>query len=251
MFIIIHASSVSKGMSKTMKTALVTGASRGIGEEVSRSLSNDGFKVYINYNQSEERACALANEIGAIAIKADVSDIYQVQSMFDEIGDVNVLVCNAGISEYGLFSDLSPEAWRRLFAVNVDGAYNCIKCALPSMLRNKLGSIITMSSVWGVHGASCEAAYSASKAAIIGLTKALSKELGPSGIRVNCIAPGVIETDMMSGFSEDDKAVLINNTPLSRLGSPTDVAFLASFLASDKSQFITGQVIGVDGGFAL
>jgi 3-oxoacyl-[acyl-carrier protein] reductase len=242
---------MSKGMSYAMKTALVTGASRGIGEEISRALSKDGYKVYINYEKSDEQARALADEIGATAFKADVSDISGVQSMFDEIREVNVLVCNAGISEYGLFSDLSAEAWRRLFAVNVDGAYNCIRCALPSMLRNKAGSIITMSSVWGVHGASCEAAYSASKAAIIGLTKALAKELGPSGIRVNCIAPGVIETDMMSGFSEEDKAVLIDNTPLSRLGSPSDVAFLASFLASDKSQFITGQVIGVDGGFAL
>lgn len=234
-----------------MKTALVTGASRGIGEAVARSLSKDGFKVYINYAQSDERACAIADEIGAIAIKADVSDIDQVFSMYDEIGDIDVLVCNAGISEYGLFSDTSPETWRRLFAVNVDGAYNCIKCALPSMLKDKNGSIITVSSVWGVHGASCEAAYSASKAAIIGLTKALSKELGPSGIRVNCIAPGVIETDMMSGFSENDRTKLINETPLCRIGAPSDVAFLASFLASDKAQFITGQVIGVDGGFAL
>jgi len=234
-----------------MKTALITGASRGIGEAVARSLSRDGFKVYINYSQSDSPARALADEIGGIAIKADVSNAYQVQSMYDEIGDVNVLVCNAGISEYGLFSDISSEKWHRLFAVNVDGAYNCIKGALPSMIRNKNGSVITMSSVWGVHGASCEAAYSASKAAIIGLTKALSKELGPSGIRVNCIAPGVIETDMMSGFSVDDRTQLINETPLCRLGKPSDVAELAAFLASDKARFITGQVIGVDGGFAL
>ena len=234
-----------------MKTALVTGASRGIGEAIARELSSDGFKVYINYNNSFDKAIALADEIGGLAIKADVSDLSQVRSMFDEIGELNVLVCNAGISEYGLFSDTSPEKWRDIFAVNVDGMYNCVQCALHSMIKRKGGSIITLSSVWGVHGASCEAAYSASKAAVIGLTKSLAKELGPSGIRVNCIAPGVIETDMMSGFSPEDKQALREQTPLCRLGKPSDVAQMAAFLASDKSEFITGQVLGVDGGFAL
>ena len=233
-----------------MKTALVTGASRGIGEAIARELSSDGFKVYINYNNSFDKAIAIAREIDGLSIKADVSDLAQVRSMFDEIGELNVLVCNAGISEYGLFSDTSPEKWREIFAVNVDGVYNCVQCALPSMIRRKSGSIITLSSVWGVQGASCEAAYSASKAAVIGLTKSLAKELGPSGIRVNCIAPGVIETDMMSGFSPEDKKALQEETPLCRLGTPSDVAHLAAFLASDKSEFITGQVIGVDGGFA-
>ena len=234
-----------------MKTALVTGASRGIGEAIARALSKDGFKVYINYLNSHEKAIKLAKEIGGVAVKADVSDPTQVRSMFDEIGDINVLVCNAGISEYGLFSDLSHEKWRRVFAVNVDGVYNCVQCALPSMISRKEGSIITLSSVWGVHGASCEAAYSASKAAVIGLTKSLAKELGPSGIRVNCIAPGVIETDMMSGFSDEDKAMLIDSTPLCRLGNSEDVASLAAFLSSSKATFITGQIFGVDGGFAL
>lgn len=234
-----------------MKTALVTGASRGIGEAIARELSKSDYKVYINYNNSREKALALAEEIGGIAVKADVSDLDQVQLMYDEIGEINVLVCNAGISEYGLFSDISPEKWRRIFAVNVDGVYNCVQCALPSMIKRKSGSIITLSSVWGIHGASCEAAYSASKAAIIGLTKSLAKELGPSNIRVNCIAPGVIETDMLSGFSIEDKARLCEETPLCRLGTPSDVAFLAAFLASDKSEFITGQVFGTDGGFAL
>jgi len=234
-----------------MKKALVTGASRGIGEAIARILSRDGYKVYINYYKNQAKAVELAAEIGGIAVKADVSDISQVYSMFDEIGALNVLVCNAGISEYGLFSETSPEIWRRVFAVNVDGMYNCIQSALPEMLSMKSGSIITISSVWGVHGASCEVAYSSSKAAVIGLTKALSKELGPSGIRVNCIAPGVIETDMMSDFSPEDKAILCDQTPLCRLGTPDDVAELASFLASDKSKFITGQDFGVDGGFAL
>ncbi|NLH00964.1 MAG: SDR family oxidoreductase [Clostridiales bacterium] len=234
-----------------MKKALVTGASRGIGEAVARALAKAGFKVYVNYLNSEEKAFAIANEIGGLAVKADVSDLEQVRSMFDETGDINVLVCNAGISEYGLFLDTSPEKWRRIFAVNTDGAYNCMRCALPSMIHAKSGSIITISSVWGICGASCETAYSASKAALIGLTKALAKEVGPSGIRVNCIAPGVIETDMMALFTEEDRAALREQTPLCRLGTPVDVAELAAFLASDKSGFITGQVFGVDGGFGI
>lgn len=234
-----------------MKIALVTGASRGIGEAIARALAQNGFKVVINCSNSEERARKLAEELGGIAFTADVSDMDQVKQMYDEIGGVDVLVCNAGISEYGMFSDTTPEAWRHVFAVNTDGAYNCIQCALPDMIHKKSGVILTVSSVWGVHGASCEAAYSSSKAALIGLTKALAKELGPSGLRVNCIAPGVIETDMMAEFSADEKAELVDATPLCRLGQPSDVAELAAFLASDKANFITGQIIGVDGGFGL
>lgn len=234
-----------------MSVALITGASRGIGEAMARALSRDGFKVVVNCCHSIERARKLAEEIGGVAYAADVSDLSQVKAMFDGVGKVDVLICNAGISDYALFTDTTPEMWRRIFSVNIDGAYNCIQCALPHMLDKKKGVILTVSSVWGVHGASCEAAYSSSKAALIGLSRALAKELGPSNIRVNCIAPGVIDTDMMSGFTEADKSELSEKTPLCRLGQPEDVAELAAFLVSDKAKFITGQVIEVDGGFCL
>lgn len=234
-----------------MPVALITGASRGIGKAMAYALSRDGFKVVINCCQNIDYARELAVEIGGIAYAADVSDLPQVKAMFDEIGDVDVLICNAGISAYALFTETTPDLWDKIFSVNINGAYNCIHCALPHMLTKKEGVILTISSVWGLHGASCEAAYSSSKAALIGLSRALAKELGPSNIRVNCIAPGVIETDMMADFSKTEKSELSNKTPLCRLGQPKDVAELAAFLVSDKAKFITGQVIGVDGGFGL
>jgi 3-oxoacyl-[acyl-carrier protein] reductase len=190
-----------------------------------------------------------------MAVYCDVSAEKQVAAMFGEItdkaGSVELLINNAGIADYSLFCDITPERWRRVFSVNVDGLYYCCRLALPEMIREKRGNIINISSMWGQVGASCETVYSASKAAVIGLTKALAKEVGPSGIRVNCIAPGCIMTDMLDGFSNDDLNNLTSNTPLLRLGTVQDVAETVRFLASEKSAFITGQVIGVNGGFVI
>ena len=234
-----------------MKKALITGASRGIGAACARALAEDGYQVYVNFHQSEAAAKKLADELGGIAVQADVSDPAAVEKMFHITGPIDLLVCNAGIAFSGLFSDITPEIWRKIFAVNVDGVYNCCRCALPHMIHEKAGNIITMSSIWGVTGASCETAYSAAKAAVIGFTKALAKEVAPSGIRVNCIAPGVIDTDMNSALSAEDMAALREETPLGYIGAPADVANAVRFLASEKSGFITGQVLGVNGGFLI
>ncbi len=233
------------------KTALVTGSSRGIGAAAVRRLAGSGWDVCVHYNESEKAALALAKELGVRAIRADVTDPAQVKGLFAAVGDVDLLVCNAGVAQYGLLSDTDEDAWRQVLAVNTDGAYRCCREAMAHMVRQKAGCIVLVSSVWGVYGASCEAAYSASKAALIGLSKALAKELGPSGIRVNCVCPGVIDTDMLAQFDQADRQALIDRTPLGRLGRPEDVAALIAFLASDDAAFITGQVIGCDGAFGL
>jgi 3-oxoacyl-[acyl-carrier protein] reductase len=234
-----------------MKTALITGASRGIGAACARALRRDGYDVVINYLSSEDRAKSLAMELGCRAVRCDVADRDEVDAMFREIGAVDILVCCAGISITGLFSDVTPDEWRRIFAVNVDGAYNCIQAALPHMIHEKAGSIVTVSSIWGITGASCEAAYSATKAAIIGLTKALAKELGPSGITVNCVAPGVIDTDMNKNLTPEDMESLKYETPLGMIGAPSDVAESVAFLVSPRARFITGQVLSPNGGFLI
>jgi len=234
-----------------LPTAVVTGASRGIGADIARVLRREGWDLVINYVRAEAQAEALCRELGCRSVRADISRPEEARRLIAAAGRVELLVCCAGIAWSGLLTDMSPEDWRRLMAVNLDGVFNCCRAAIPGMVREKSGSIITVSSVWGVHGASCEAAYSASKAGIIGLTLSLAKELGPSGVRVNCIAPGVIDTDMLAGYSPEEKRELAERTPLGRLGAGRDVAELAAFLASDRAGFITGQVIGCDGGFGL
>lgn len=231
--------------------ALVTGGAGGIGTAICRSLAAGGYTVAVGYYRSKERAEALAEELGGFALYADVSRPEEVEAMFAAAGEVEVFVNNAGIAHYGLITDLSYADWRELMAVNLDGAFNCCRAAVPGMVRRKRGSIVIVSSMWGQVGASCEAAYSASKAGLIGLTKALAKELAPSGIRVNCIAPGVVLTPMLKDFSPEDLENLRQETPLEMLGEPEDVAALAAYLASDKARFMTGQVIGLNGGFVI
>ncbi len=242
------------------QTVLITGASRGIGRAAAAAFARNGYNVAVNYCKSKEKATDLADELNgygvmAAAYQADVSDKTAVGEMFrkaeQELGRISVLVNNAGIAEQILFSDITEEKWDRMFAVNVKGTYNCTQAALPSMIHEKYGRIINVSSMWGISGASCEVHYSASKAALIGFTKALAKEVGLSGITVNCIAPGVIGTDMNSAISGEILEELKEDTPLNRIGTPEDVAAAILFLASDKASFITGQTLSVDGGFIL
>ncbi|MGN1480400.1 elongation factor P 5-aminopentanone reductase [Porcipelethomonas sp.] len=238
-----------------VKTAVITGGSRGIGRAVVYSLARDGFIPVINYVKSREAAESIAKETGGIAIQADVSDYAHTEKMIEtavkQTGRIDVLVNNAGISVTGLFTDITPKQASDMWNVNVQGTFNCTKAVLPFMINKKRGKIINISSMWGQTGASCEVHYSASKAAVIGFTKALAKEVGPSGINVNCIAPGVIETDMNLCHSPETMAELAEETPLGRIGKPEDIAEAVSFLASDKSDFITGQIIGVNGGFII
>ena len=238
-------------MMRFKNRAIITGASLGIGAECARVLAEDGLSVTVNYLNSEKKALALASEIGGQAVRADVADKPAVDKMVSDVDGVGVLVGNAGIAMQKLFTDTTPEDWRRMFAVNVDGVYNACHAAVPYMVREKWGRIIIVSSMWGIRGASCEVAYSAAKAALIGFTKALAKELGPSGITVNCVCPGVIDTDMNAVLDGETLASLCEETPVGRLGTPRDVAEVVRFLASDKASFITGQVISADGGFAV
>lgn len=242
------------------RIALVTGASRGIGRAIAKELAEIGYFVAIHYNKSRAAAQTLSDELNAagfraIIVQADVSDKQQVDAMFKvinkELGAVSLLVNNAGIAFEGVFQDTTEEIWNRMFAVNVNGTYNCIQNALPSMLHEKQGNIINISSIWGLHGASCEVAYSACKSAIVGLTRSLAAELAPSQIRVNAIAPGCINTDMLSALGNETLDILANETPMGRLGQPEEVAHIASFLASPGSAFITGQIFTIDGGFML
>lgn len=241
-----------------MKTALVTGGSRGIGNAVARALAADGFGVVVNYRCAETAAKQLQTELNGAygqgccrVFRADVSDRAQVEEMFRFAGGVDVLVNNAGIAQQKLFTDLTEEDWDRMFDVDVKGVFHCCQCALPYMIHEKRGKIINISSMWGQVGASCEVHYSAAKAAVIGLTKALAKELGPSGIQVNCVAPGVIATEMNANLDAETMASLREETPLGVLGTPRDIAEAVRFLAGNRSDFMTGQVVGVNGGMII
>ena len=232
-----------------MSTVVITGGSRGIGAAAVRLFAARGDKVYFLYEKEHEKAAALAEETGAAAICCDVAEGQAVKAAFDKIPEVDVLICNAGICHYGLMSQMPEEDWDRIFDVNVKGMYHCINAATPSFLKKQSGAIITVSSMWGQTGSSCEAAYSATKGAVIALTKALAQELGPSGIRVNCVCPGVILTDMCADVSPESMEALRQETPIGRHGTPEDIAEAMAYLAD--ATFVTGQILPVNGGIVL
>ena len=238
------------------KTVLITGGSRGIGKAMVYAFARAGYNVLLNFNTSEGLAKEIASEFKNVLIYgADVSNQESVFNMVnyakEHFGGIDILINNAGISCSGLFQDLEKNEWDRLINVNLTGVYNCTKVVLNDMISKKKGKIINISSIWGMVGASNEVAYSASKAGIIGLTKALSKEVGPSNIQVNCIAPGIIMTDMVSDYSMEELNDITNQIPLGRIGSTSDVADLALFLASDSANYITGQVFSPNGGWVV
>lgn len=244
-----------------MSVVLITGASRGIGAAAARLFAQAGWDVAVNYRKSEQAAQALVQELTALgvracAIQADVSRSEQaaalVEQTITQLGGLDVLVCNAGVAlPQQLLTDTTDEQWRSLFASNVDGVFYTVRAAVPQFVHQKAGRIVTLSSVWGVTGGSCEVAYSASKGAVIAMTKALAKELGPSGITVNCVAPGVIDTDMNAHLDEESVAALCQETPLERVGTPEDVARTILFLAGPGGAFLTGQVLQPNGGIYM
>lgn len=242
------------------KIALITGGSRGIGAACVRHFARNGYAVVFLANRSLEKAQRLTDELRAegcdVAFRlCDVSDGSQVASVIAEILNsykrIDALVNCAGVAHIGLFTDMTDAEWDALFAVNVRSIFSVTRAVLPGMISRQAGAVVNVSSMWGEVGASCEVAYSAAKAAIIGLSKALAKEVGPSGVRVNCVTPGVIDTDMNAQLSEDDRAALSDETPLGRIGNPEEVASTIFFLCSDAASFITGQVLGVSGGLVI
>lgn len=244
-----------------MITALVTGGSGEIGGAICESFAKQGYNVVINYNKSKENAMKLLKKlqteygICAIALKADITKRDEVENMISDIkeqfGCVDILVNNAGISKIELFTDVSPCDWHKMIDTNLNGAFHCTQCVLPDMIRRHKGSVINISSMWGQTGASCEVCYSTAKAGLIGFTKALAKELAPSNIRVNCVAPGVIKTKMLDEIDESALNELVEETPIGRLGTPDDIANAVLFLTQESSSFITGQILGVNGGFVI
>lgn len=232
-----------------MSTVVITGGSRGIGAAAVEVFAARGDRVFFLYEKNHEAAQSVAQKTGATAICCDVADKDAVAAAFSQIGDADILICNAGICHYGLMSQITEEEWDRIFAVNVKGIYHCVNAATPGFLKKQAGCVITVSSMWGQTGASCEAAYSATKGAVIALTKALAQELGPSGVRVNCIAPGVILTDMCANVSPETMEQLRQESLVGRNGTPMDVAKAMVYLAD--AEFITGEVLSVNGGIIL
>lgn len=242
-------------------TALITGASRGIGTACAIALAKCGYNIVINYLNSEQKAHNLADiiaenySVDVMCIKADVSDKAQVDAMVSAVIEkfprIDVLVNNAGIAQQKLFTDTTTDEWNTVMNTNLNSVYNVTHAVLPYMLSMHSGSIINISSMWGQVGASCEVAYSASKAGVIGLTKALAKEVAPSNVRVNCVSPGVIMTDMMADFDDEAIAMLVNEIPQGKLGTAKNVADAVAFLASDKAEYITGQVLSINGGMVV
>ncbi|MBQ3504242.1 MAG: SDR family oxidoreductase [Oscillospiraceae bacterium] len=232
-----------------MSNVVITGGSRGIGAAAVELFAARGDRVWFLYEKDHDAARAVAEKTGAAAICCDVADGDRVKEAFQKIGDVDILICNAGIVHYGLMSMMEEAVWDRIFAVNVKGIFHCVNAAMPSFLRKQRGSVVTVSSMWGQVGSSCEAAYSATKGAVIALTKALAKELGPSGIRVNCVAPGVILTDMCAEVDPEILAEMGDDTPVGRNGTPMDVAKAMAYLAD--AEFITGHVLSVNGGYVI
>ena len=232
-----------------MKHVVITGGSRGIGAAAVAAFSARGDRVYFLYEKEHDAAQAVARKTGAAAICCDVADANAVQQAFSQIPDVDILICNAGQMWFGLLSDMKEAQWDRLFDVNVKGVYHCVNAAMPFFLKKHRGSIITVSSMWGQVGASCEAAYSATKGAVIALTKALAKELGPSGIRVNCVAPGVILTDMCAQVDPEILEQMAQEACVGRNGKPEDVARAMVYLA--EADFVTGHILSVNGGYVI
>lgn len=238
------------------KTVLITGGSRGIGKAMVYKFAQAGYNVLLNFNKSEDISNQIARELNNVKVYgANVADKMKVNNMInyaiDNFGKIYVLINNAGISSSGLFQDLPFEEWQRIMDVNLNGVFNCTQAVLPGMIERKSGKIINISSIWGMVGASYEVAYSTSKAAVIGMTKALAKEVGPSNIQINSIAPGIIMTDMVSDYSLDEMNAITDQIPLGRIGSSDDIANLALFLASDEANYITGQVISPNGGWVI